>query len=190
MLFTASSSTKEIWSVIVQQLHLGASEPGHPFRFVNFCSLEGKQPDCRYVVLRELNKDLNFKFYTDARSDKVSQINENRNICLLFYHAEERCQVKIKGRAIIDRNVEAHKNHWNKVSPEGQKAYQTTLAPKMKIPLPEKGWEQEKAYQSDFFSVLTILPEQMECLQLDKAGHIRIAFEKENENWVSNWLVP
>jgi pyridoxine/pyridoxamine 5'-phosphate oxidase len=190
MLFTASSSPKEIWSVIVQHLHQGASEPNHPFHFVNLCTLESKQPDSRYVVLREVNKDVQLKFYTDKRSDKVSQIGENPDVCLLFYHAEERCQVKIKGQAKMVTDEVELKNHWKYILPEAQKAYQSTLAPKTKIPLPEKGWEQEKAYQSKFFSVLNILPEQVECLQLDRDGHIRIAFEKENENWVSTWLVP
>lgn len=190
MLFTAVSPPNEIWSVILQQLHSGASEANHPFHFVNFCTLESKQPDCRYVVLREVSEDVQLKFYTDKRSDKVSQISENPEVCLLFYHAEERCQVKIKGQAKMVANEEELKNHWKSVLPEGRKAYQSTLAPKTKIPLSEKGWEQEKAYKSQFFSVLTILPEQVECLQLDKAGHLRIAFDKENENWVSNWLVP
>jgi len=190
MLFTASSSQKEIWSIIRKHLHQGATDPKHPFHFVNLCTLDSQQPDCRYVVLREVDEDLQLFFYTDSRSEKVAQISKNPNVSLLFYYAEERCQVKINGKAQICSNKEMLAEHWNNVLPEAQKAYQSVLAPKKPISQPEEGWEQEKGYQSKYFSVMTILPEQIECLQLDREGHLRIAFEKENKAWVSAWLVP
>ena len=112
MLFTSSSSEKEILSIISKQLLLGSTDARHPFRFVNLCTLDGNQPDSRYVVLREFKEDLALFFYTDSRSEKVAQINKNPNASLLFYHPIERCQVKIGGKAQIITNTELIKEHW------------------------------------------------------------------------------
>ncbi|GEO21060.1 pyridoxamine 5'-phosphate oxidase family protein [Cyclobacterium qasimii] len=190
MLFTASSSQKEVWSIIKNHLHLGASDPKHPFHFVNLCTLDGDQPDSRYVVLREVNAALQLFIYTDSRSEKIAQINKNPNVSLLFYHAEERCQVKINGKANIVSNTEIHKEHWKSIQKDAQKGYQSILAPKTTVSRPEEGWEQKSDFQSKNFSVISILPDQIECLQLDRRGHLRIAFDKVKNNWIPAWLVP
>ena len=190
MLFTSSSSQKEIWSTISKQLRLGANDSRHPFRFVNLCTLDGNQPDSRYVVLREFKEDLALLFYTDSRSEKVAQINKNPNASLLFYHPEERCQVKVSGKANIVTNTEILKEHWNNVQTEAKKGYQSVLAPKTAVSQPEEGWAQELEYQSKYFSIIKVQAEQIECLQLDGEGHLRISFNKKQEDWHPTWLVP
>lgn len=190
MLFTSSSSEKEILSIISKQLLLGSTDARHPFRFVNLCTLDGNQPDSRYVVLREFKEDLALFFYTDSRSEKVAQINKNPNAALLFYHPIERCQVKIDGKAQIITNTELLKEHWNNVQTEAKKGYQSVLAPKTAVSQPEEGWVQELKYQSKNFSIIKVQAKQIECLQLDGEGHLRIGFNKKQDVWQSTWLVP
>jgi pyridoxine/pyridoxamine 5'-phosphate oxidase len=142
------------------------------------------------VVLRQLNKDLQMICYTDSRTEKVAQINKNPDVCLVLYHQEERCQVKIKGKARVACDNEESEKHWKNVQPKAQGAYQSLLAPKTPIQKPKQGWEQDSEKQSRFFSVLFIIPEQVECLQLSGGNHLRIAFEKGKEDWIPTWLVP
>jgi len=190
MLFTALSTKKEVWSTIKNQLQLGASDPKHPFHFVNLCTLNEDQPDSRYVVLREVDASLQLFIYTDSRSEKVAQIDKNIHVSLLFYHPEDRCQVKINGKAYLNSNITIQEKHWNNIPVDAQKSYHSVLAPKTAVAQPEDGWEQESHLGSKNFTVLTIVPDQIECLQLDKGGHLRIVFDKLNNTWDSSWLVP
>ncbi|WP_339906166.1 pyridoxamine 5'-phosphate oxidase family protein [uncultured Cyclobacterium sp.] len=190
MLFTAITSQEEIWAIVNKELQLASKEVQHPFRFVNFCTSAGNQPDSRYVVLREVTEELQLLFYTDSRSKKIAQIRENPNVSLLFYHPSARCQVKIKGIATILAQKEANEGYWENIPPEAQKAYQSKWPPKTEVETSEKGMMLDVKYNNDYFSVIKVVTYELECLQLDSKGHLRIAFKKENEKWQSSWLVP
>lgn len=190
MLFTATTSRKKIWEIVTKELHLASKDPHHPFRFVNFCTLNGGQPDSRYVVLRETTEDLKLLFFSDSRSEKIAQVRTNPSISLLFYHPSERCQVKINGVATILPQKEANENFWNKIPSEAQKAYQSKWPPKTHVDTPEKGIMLESKYKNDYFSVIQIFPMEVECLQLDSKGHLRIVFKRAHAKWQSSWLVP
>lgn len=190
MLFTATTSREEIWAIVNKELQLASKEVQHPFRFVNFCTLDGKQPDSRYVVLREVTGDLHLLFYTDSRSKKIAQIRENPRVSLLFYHSSLRCQLKINGIATILAQKEAIDNYWENIPPEAQKAYQTKSPPKTQVDTAEKGMMLDVKYENSYFSAIKVIPNEVECLQLDSKGHLRLAFKKESEKWQSSWLVP
>ena len=190
MLFTTTSSREEIWAIVNKEFQLASKETQHPFRFVNLCTLDGNQPDSRYVVLREVTEDLQLLFYTDSRSKKITQIMENPKVSLLFYHSSERCQVKINGIATILAPKEATDNYWENISTEGHRAYQSKKPPKTEVETAEEGMILNVKYKNDYFSVIKVVPNEVECLQLGSKGHLKHAFKKENEKWQSSWLVP
>lgn len=190
MLFTATTRPEEIWAIVIKELQLATKIVQHPFRFVNFCTSAGNQPDSRYVVLREVTEELQMLFYTDSRSKKIAQIRENPHVSLLFYHPSARCQVKINGIATMLTQKEATKNYWENIPPEAQKAYQSNRPPKTQVDRAEKGMMVDVEYQNKFFSVIKVIPKEVECLQLDSKGHLRLAFVLENEKWQSSWLIP
>jgi len=54
------------------------------------------QPDTRIVLLRGMDKN-GFSFFTNYKSAKGKEINENKKVCLNFYWAELARQVRVKG---------------------------------------------------------------------------------------------
>lgn len=190
MLIKETDSLGDIWATIKHELHRAALDNHHPFRFVTMATLSADRPDSRYVVLRKLDEDMCFHIYTDSRSHKVKQLNENPAVALLFYHPQQRCQVKVQGKATVHHQDTHSQKHWKYVQGESQKAYQAIASPGTPVAHPTAAhvWEKEK--EDTYFSVLAIQPISIECLQLDGLRHLRNVFFKDGENWNGKWLAP
>lgn len=190
MLFKETDSLSDIWTTIKHELHRAALDSKHPFRFVTMATLSNDRPDTRYVVLRKLDENLCFHIYTDSRSHKVHQLNQNPSVTLLFYHPQKRCQVKVQGMATIHQQDFLSKKHWENVQGEAQKAYQAIIPPGKEVANPADAhvWEEEKG--DACFTVLAIQPLSIECLQLDGLRHLRNQFYKEGDDWKGYWLAP
>ncbi|EOZ92427.1 Pyridoxamine 5'-phosphate oxidase-related, FMN-binding protein [Indibacter alkaliphilus LW1] len=191
MLFEIENSKKEIFADLCHELQRGALDRKHPFRFVVLSSSAGAGVDSRYVVVRKVEKDLQFFFFTDVRSTKINQLRKNPNVSLLFYHPQKRTQIRINGHALLHHQNDLAKNLWRKVQNEAQKSYNSKLAPGAEISDPHDAFYwQEDLSDSENFCVIQIHPEQIEALQLNGLEHLRIYFERVNSVWEGKWLVP
>ena len=186
MLFSHSESPTEIWQSIKHELHRGALDPKHPFRFVNLGTLGNGIPQVRTVVLREVTQNMGFLVFTDFRSEKVKEIQNSHLTALHFYHPKKMLQVRVEAKAEIHFQDSLSDNYWRKI-PDARKAeYTSCLPPGTPVSNSELGWE---SGENSFFTVLNFIPQRLDVLQLSKEGHIRIQFEKVNE-WKGQWLVP
>lgn len=77
MLFNSQNSLSEVWATLSHELHRGALDSKHPFRYVTLATRGEDAPEQRIVVLRKVDEALNFYFFTDSRTAKVTQIQEN-----------------------------------------------------------------------------------------------------------------
>lgn len=186
MLLSSTESLPEIWQSIKHELHRGALDPKHPFRYVNLGTTGENFPQVRTVVLREVTLELEFLVFTDYRSEKVREIQTSSQVALHFYHPKKMLQIRVEAKAEIHFQNELAEQYWKKI-PDGRKSeYTGRHAPGAPISNPDMGWEMS---EKSFFTVLKISPQQIEALQLSKAGHLRIQFEKGNQ-WEGRWLVP
>lgn len=190
MLFTSQNSLPEIWATLSHELHRGALDPKHPFRYVTLGTFGESFPEIRTVVLRKLDANLNGYVFTDFRSAKVKEIKANSSVSLHFYHPKKRTQVRIQAKAIIHHRDELVAGFWQRVQGDAQKAYTSILPPGETIDSPEKGWEWSEEMGDRFFAVLKFIPESIEALQLDGLNHLRIQFSILNNGWKGQWLVP
>lgn len=189
MLFTETESPSEIWQSIVHELHRGALDPKHPFRFTNLGTIGKSRPEVRTVVIRSVSQDLDFLVYTDFRSEKVAELTVNPMATLHFYHAQKRVQIRVKAKVEIHHQDALAKEFWNRVQGEAQKAYTSTLAPSTEISTPNEAFQWLENGDDRFFTVLKFIPESIEALQLNGLRHLRILFSKK-EDWKGKWLVP
>ena len=186
MLFSNSESPTEIWQSIKHELHRGASDPKHPFRYVNLGTMGKGFPQVRTVVLREVNQGLNFLVFTDFRSEKVKEVQNSPQVTLHFYHPKKMLQVRVEALAEIHFQDELADRYWRGIPEAHRSEYTGMLPPGNKISNPDLGWETN---DKSFFTLLKISPQRIEALQLSKEGHLRIQFEKEKD-WQGQWLVP
>ena len=62
--------------------------------FVLATSFDNK-PDARTVVLRGFNSEkMELSFHSDLRSQKINQLNKNKNVCLVFYDEKKKNSTK------------------------------------------------------------------------------------------------
>lgn len=189
MLFTETESPSEIWQSLVHELHRGALDPKHPFRYINLGTIGKTGPEVRTVVIRSVSQTLDFMVYTDFRSEKVAELTANPMATLHFYHAQKRVQIRVKAKVEIHRRDPLSKDLWNRVQGDAQKAYTSTMAPGTLISDPKEGFDWPEEMDDRFFTVLKFIPESIEALQLNGLRHLRILFSKKR-NWEGQWLVP
>ena len=175
----------EAWRMISR----AAVDRKHPCRFVVMATAAEAAPGLRYVVLRAIEEG-DLLIYTDARSQKLSELRKQPETSLLFYHPGYRCQVKVMGETKIHRGDVLSERHWSKVQGETRKAYGSVLPPGAAIDSPEAAYDWPAEIDSEHFAVLRVQPEHMEVLQLNGLSHLRARFEYHDEQWRGTWLVP
>lgn len=189
MLFTVQDSPAQIRQTLLHELHRGALDSKHPFRYLNLGTIGKNGPEVRTVVCRYISQDLEFCIYTDFRSEKVSELNLNPLASLHFYHPGKRVQIRIKAKTEIHHQDEVSSAFWSKVQGEAQKAYTSSSAPGTSVSDPNEAFDWLGNSDDRYFSVLKFVPLSIEALQLNGLQHLRILFS-EKDNWAGQWLVP
>ena len=186
MLFSHSDNPTDIWLSIKHELHRGALEPKHPFRYVNLATIGKDFPQVRTVVLREVTQEFDFLVFTDYRTSKVKEIQQSPAVSLHFYHPKKMLQIRVEAEAEIHFQNELSDRYWKQI-PENRKGeYTGAFTPGQVIENPELGW---KISGQSFFTVIKMRPSRIEALQIAKKGHLKIQFESQN-NWQGQWLAP
>lgn len=190
MLFNRENSLEDIFQTIKHELHRGALDAKHPFRFVTLATQSKHGVDARYVVLRAIDEELNFYVFSDARTSKVGQLTLCPEMMLLLYHPSKRIQVKVSGKAEIKRNDEVTASFWSKIQGDARKAYNQILSPGTVIKNPEEAFAWKGTLTDSNFTVIKIIPIEIEALQLDGLEHLRVVFKLADKNWDKSWLAP
>lgn len=188
MLFSKEESLEEIWQAVKHELHRWALDAKHPFHWVNLGTVSGKFSSVRTVVLRKVNEDLNFFVNTDFRSEKCSDLQQNPNASLHFYHPKKQVQIRVKTQAKLHFQDDLVKEIWKTIPVHRRSEYTSAQAPGTFISLPEDGWTASNS-ENHFFCVLEFSPMEIEVLQLRREGHLRVMFSKDKD-WKGAWLVP
>jgi len=178
----------EYFEEIRQELHAGAEDYEHPFRFFTLGTV-GLDPIARLrtVVLREVTEQLDLIFFTDLRSKKIMHLKENNKVGLLFYHPKLRLQLKIEGLATIYKDQATHQKYWDSIAPQFRRDYESTTAPGTEIENPA---EIEYLSEKNHFCMVQTTPFKIEYLKLGSPNHVRIRFSRVEGLWKSEFLVP
>ncbi|MGB0431603.1 MAG: pyridoxamine 5'-phosphate oxidase family protein [Bacteroidia bacterium] len=158
----------------------------HPFKLLSLATHGPDFPQVRTVVKRHCDAQLNLLIYTDSRANKVEEISLNPNVTVLFYHAKKQLQIRMNAIAkVVENDSDLFKEHLHKVkSSNSTRDYSSALKPGSKI-------EGDIAYTNEInFSLLRIEPSKIDVLKLNKNGHSRYLFTKQNGLWTTEKLVP
>ena len=94
------------------ELSFGVRKAEHSYHTFTFCTIFGKIPEARTVVLRNANKSRNFiSFHSDIRSKKYQQLKDNNNVCALFYDKNRKVQLRVNGVEVLNINQNRVSNH-------------------------------------------------------------------------------
>jgi pyridoxamine 5'-phosphate oxidase len=157
----------------------------HLFRFAQMATMGEPFPEVRTVVKRQMDSDWQFLFYTDLRTPKVAEIKSNKSVSLHFYDPKKQLQIRIRAKAEILESGDLFEEHLKRVqSAPSVSDYTAIQAPSSEL---EGALEYgEKLY----FGLIQVDSQEVDILQLSRAGHQRILAIKTGSTWSFRKLVP
>ena len=167
------------------ELGLAVSQRGHGFRRMGLATVDGETADLRTVVLREVDSGQGtLKFFTDARSPKVRQIQARPSATLMVWCERLGWQLRLRVALTVETSGLAVSSRWArlKLTPAAQD-YLSPLPPGTPAdptPLPERA-------SREYFAVVTATVLAIDWLELHADGNRRAAFDAAGHG---QWLVP
>tara|TARA_Y100001968_G_scaffold242871_1_gene226593 strand:+ start:6110 stop:6655 length:546 start_codon:yes stop_codon:yes gene_type:complete len=137
------------------------------------------EPRLRTVVFRGWSKENSMIVFTDRRSEKVKDIENNNNIEVLWLLPKSKVQFRFKGYANI---VVEDIKYWNKLN-EKSRSLWFWPSPGDNFNKIDNQKTQNKELKSQNFLVYEISINKVELLKLKNPIHERYIWDK-NKNWV------
>lgn len=158
----------------------------HPFRLLQLATFGKGYPEIRTVVKREVNRDWTFLFYTDIRTPKVKDIQQNSKVSLHFYHPKKQLQVRLKGDAeILSSGVLFEEHLALAKSAPSVSDYTSRQAPSSELV------DDKLSYGDQLhFGLIRVITLEIDVLKLDREGHQRAYYSKNGVDWKGKKLVP
>lgn len=194
--FSHGEILKKIW----KHLDLGTLDRNHPFHTPVFGTVNEGLPEVRVVVLRRFwRRSPRLAFHSHKGSPKIAQIIANPRVSWLFYHPDERLQVRVSGRAEIHLNDDLQEEQWLATelfsrrcyvgeAPSAESEHVTTGLPEFLCDRKPTAEESEAGRTN--FVVVTSTIDSIDCLELFVHGHRRSLFEWRNGELITKWLTP
>ena len=182
-----------------ESLENGSSQPGHPFRNMVISTQGDGNIGMATVVLRRVSADDSLLiFYTDVRSNKVFNLQNNNSISMLLYNDIDKLQLILKGNTTLYNQDDVTAGHWAALTNQGKRSYMANAAPSSRINNPADGldyinddtWNDALTTGYKNFAVIKVTVNLMEYLKLSQTGHRRASFNLIKNNWEGSWLVP
>ncbi len=183
--------------------HLGAAVKNrkHPFHLAVFGTAVKDEANLRTVTLRRFwKKPRGLAFHAHSGSPKIAQIEKNPKISWLFYHPEEKFQVRVGGVASVHSDDELADEQWQKTAVFSRRCYMgaapTTTSKKPTHGMPEGIADRDPAPKESEsgrinFVVVRSTIESIDCVELDVRGHRRSLFVWNQEGELQRkWLTP
>ncbi|MFT7071239.1 pyridoxamine 5'-phosphate oxidase family protein [Patiriisocius sp. Uisw_017] len=170
-----------------RELVNGHSKKRHPFRYFALATNENGKPRQRTVVLRKTLLDLSLVFYTDSRTQKIRDFQNNSEFSALFYNPKKLLQIRVVGKAELITDKEQIATYWHTIQESSRKDYTTNRTPGTPIKNPD-----DVAYKSkeNYFCPVKLIPNTIEYLRLKRPNHLRVLFSRMDTDWSGEFLVP
>ena len=154
--------------------------------------------ECRVVVLRGVSiEPARWRFYTDARSEKMTYIDAGARVGACFYHPRHRTQLRLHGDPKVVTSEEERRKLWSEQSARSKRSYATRHAPGTLLETAGTGlsdrWEDgQPSVEEDeaafaHFVVVDVLVDGIDFLQLGEHGQRRARGGRLEE---LRWVVP
>jgi pyridoxamine 5'-phosphate oxidase len=195
---TLDGTLDRIWTLLKQ----GVDHFDDPFHWpVLGTQGEDGTSQQRTVIFRELiRSDRILVCHTDKRAAKVHDIEKNHKISWLFYHPENKVQLRISGQATLHGDDAFADRQWAATKITSRLSYFASHPPGTTVEKPSSGipdvflktipslLESEKGRKH--FMAIACKIDSIDFLVLRILGHRRARFEWKEDNYRATWLVP
>ena len=186
---------------IFQRLREGVLDGKDDFHTMTFSNIENNEVTSRSVILREVDEtNRQLIFNTDYRSPKVEAIRHNPKTHCLFYHFDDKIQLRIKTNSTVHYNDNFQEQRLNLASLSSRKCYLTKYSPSQEIDCCEDGipnklrgripTEEESKQGKSNFAVIVNQILSIDWLLLSAKGHQRALYTFDSNRVKKVWLSP
>ncbi len=193
--YSLNELEQDCWNRLVT----GAIKSRNPFHTPSVATLSKGEVSMRTVVLRKvLPEERELRFHTDVRSIKWDDLMINPAISALFYDADARVQLRIKGTAELHHENDITAKAWETTTLSSRKCYLTLHSPSSFTDSSTSGLsediEQEKFTLSESevgyanFGIVSIRVQSIDWLWLNHSGHRRAFFDYTDGSF--QWMIP
>lgn len=196
-----SDLERESWDKLVFATNKeSASHAESGFRTLTIATNTPEGADARTVVLRQVDSVRRYIwFHTDARADKVIQLEAFPRATLLFWDEISQTQLRLVTETRLHTDDYIADEHWKNLWVGSRKMYLSELAPGSEQPDPYPGFpvhlgedlptEAESEAGRKNFAAIECRVLSMEYLHLGRRGQTRALFQYEPERKLT-WLAP
>lgn len=188
--FTQRTILDNIWSDIEN-----ATKSGNAFSTMCLSTITvDNRPKSRTIMLRRADyNEATITFSTDIRSGKIKEITCNPYVSLVGYDRTTTTQIRIEGKAEIDKNESDRQKIWNNNNHSLRRLFTSLQKPGSEIDDPNEmdyGINEGALIETppNNFAIISIRVEMIEWLDLDKTPHQRLKFRQLISGWEANWL--
>jgi len=183
-----------------QQLASAPESEQDPFKLMTIATCTDKGADARMVVLRQVDATRKYVwFHTDARSEKVIQLEAFPMATLLFWDDKKQIQLRLVIETRLHTDDYVADDQWRALWTGSRKLYLSELKPGTEQQNPYPGFpehfgerlptDEESEEGRKNFAVIECRVLSMEYLHLSRAGQTRAFFQYEPESKLV-WLAP
>lgn len=184
-------SLAEIERAVWRELELAPQDREHEWRTPVLATAAGGEVDARTVVLREVcAEQREFLIYTDARSRKVAQMQEQPHGVLVMWRPALGWQLRCRVRLESQTSGLAVSSRWAQLQlTPGAQDYLSPLPPGSPLERPGSAAEAVPPPSRELpprhhFAMISAQVESIDWLELHRAGHRRAAFDAQGARWL------
>jgi pyridoxamine 5'-phosphate oxidase len=156
---------------------------------------EDGSPRARVLALRAVDRDARrLVFHTDARSDKVREIEREQRVAVLFFDRDDAVQARFDGACAVHHADPVAAAAWRGVSELRRAACATEAEPGSPLDAPQPFVSLPATASGDDaftnFAVLVVEADAIDWLWLGPQDMRRARFAWVGGHWSSSWIVP
>jgi pyridoxine/pyridoxamine 5'-phosphate oxidase len=200
---TPESILAAAWARLVR----AAARPAEDWHWPVLASVDARNPerpaaDARIVVLRAADpRSGELEFHGDARTHKLAQLRAAPDACLVFHDRRRELQLRAWGEARVHVGDARARRAWDALAASSRRAYLAPRTPGEPIDAPDPNLpeafvarlpdatESEPGFAR--FAAVAVRVHRLEWLALDRAGHRRLRFERDDAGeWSARRVRP
>jgi 3-hydroxyisobutyrate dehydrogenase len=195
------NSLEEILKTTWDMLIRGASVARDPFHTPVLGTASSGGCQLRTVVLRSVVQEERILIcHTDLRSGKIREIRQNPRVSWLFYHPQQKIQLRLAGQATIHTADELADQQWAATKLMSRRCYCAPVGPGTTSDEPSSGLPDSLQNRSPTlaeselgrknFTVISCRIDYLDWLFLSARGHRRAQFSWRGNNVGAKWVTP
>lgn len=185
------ASFAELWRLMAD----GAAHGRSGFHLPALATVADEGPRLRTVVLREADGMTGtLRFHCDRRSDKAFELAANPACALAAYDGETKIQIRIEGRAVLHTDDSVAEAAWTGSRPMSRVCYAaepppgTALLTGNAYTLADETTATMTGRRN--FCAVVVTATRLDFLYLDRRGHRRAAWFRDEFGWEGGWVAP